>query len=248
MTYYQRSGASQRWQALTPGILRRYLGRVRIAYGYAGWLRVDDVSFPRRRSTRSPDRDPLLLPGPLYVRLRPDERGRWRTTEVYLDGRDQPITGEMLRGLPLSAIEALAQSDGDDRILAGKDRSPGVLLSVLASHYATTWADQAAHWVADMWRSQVPDSGVPLAPTTPDEGPQRRPVPVPQLWAPEGGLTDDFLRGVARSYTAAAERGDRRPAVTLAEQTGRSVAAVHKWIRTARSRGIMPPGVAGKVG
>jgi hypothetical protein len=70
----------------------------------------------------------------------------------------------------------------------------------------------------------------------------------PPLRAPDGRVTDDFLRELTRAYSAALQRGDRRPAVKLAEQAGVSVHAVRKWVLTARRRGIMPPARPGKAG
>jgi len=209
--------------------------RVRIGYGHAGWVRVDEVG----------------LPGPLYLRLRPDDRGRWRVTELYLDGRGRPLTGEMLRTLPLAAIETVVQSDGEDQRLARNDEYAGVQLSELASYYSTTFGRQARGWVADAWRSQFPNSGLPRVKRQRDRRDQeyvRAPAEVPPLAAPEGGLTDDFLRDVARAYTAVVEQGDRQLAEVLARQAGVSRRTIHRWVYTARQRGIMPPGHRGRVG
>jgi len=209
---------------------------VQISYGSAGWIRVDDLG----------------LPGPLYLRLRPDDRGRWRTTEAYLDGRDRPITGEMLRTLPLAAVETVAQAEGRDQLLARQDEYAGILMSDLASYYATTFGRTAKSWVADMWRSQFPDSGVPRvkrAPQRTDAQYTGQPSDdATPLSAPQGPLTDHFLQDVGSAYTALVARGERRPAPVLAAQAGVSVHAVRKWIYTARQRGIMPPGHRGRVG
>jgi hypothetical protein len=206
---------------------------VQIGYGNAGWVRVDGIG----------------LPGPLYLRLRPGrDGGRWRVTEVYLDGRDEPITDRMLRDLDVDGIEGVAQMDraGLEQ-LSRRDEYAGPLLSVLASFYATTFGRTARGWVSDMWRSQFPDSGV--RPVRRASDPPLREVDEPaRLTAPDGRVTDDFLRELARSYSAALQRGDRRPAVTLAEQAGVSVHAVRKWVLTARQRGIMPRARPGKAG
>lgn len=207
---------------------------MQLSYGNAGWVRVDGIG----------------LPGPLYLRLRPDPdgAGRWRVTEVYLDGRDEPITDRMLSDLDLDGLESIAQMDRTDHErLIRQDRYAGPLLSVLASYYGTTFGRQAKGWVADMWRSQFPGSGV--RPVRRAREPQlQAPDDPPPLQAADGRVTDDFLREVARAYSAALQRGDRRPAVTLAEQAGVTVHATRKWILTARQRGIMPPGRAGKAG
>lgn len=208
---------------------------MQIAYGYAGWIRVDDIG----------------MPGPLYLRLRPDERGRWSATEVYLDGRDSPLTGEMLRTLPLAAIETVAQSGGDDQLLARQDEYPGILLSEAASHFSTTFGSTTNDWAADMWRSQIAGSGVPKVKRASDRRDAdyvRRSAEVPALSRPDGPLTEEFLHRVATAYTALVAQGERAPAPRLAEQAGASVHAVRKWIYTARQRGIMPPGRRGRAG
>ena len=208
---------------------------MQIAYGYAGWIRVSDIG----------------LPGPLYVRLRPTDRGRWQVTEVYLDGRGQRVTGAMLRTLPLAAIEAIAQADDEGAWLAEKDGYPGILLSDHASHFATTYGPKNRTWVAEAWRSQIATSDVKRVKPhrdSADEEYVRRPTDVPPLEQPAGRLTDDFLRSVTRAYAALVERGERKPAVVIADQTGVKTATARKWIYTARQRGIMPPGQQGRVG
>lgn len=212
---------------------------MRLSYGYGGWVRVDEPS----------------LPGPLYVRLRPAERGRWYISEIYLDGRDQRITAAMLRGLPLAALETLLQADGGDQDLARGDEHPSVQMSVLASHYGTVFGPKytvsghplADDWVAAMWRSQIAGSEDKPVERRPDPAPEPQLAEPPPLRAPEGRLTDGFLRDVASAYAAAIRRGEQ-PAKALAEQARVPVRTVHRWIYTARRRGVMPPGTRGRVG
>jgi hypothetical protein len=64
---------------------------------------------------------------------------------------------------------------------------------------------------------------------------------------PTAGLTDEFLRSVARAYIAAVQRGER-PNVAMAEQTGYPLKSVQRWVYTARQRGIMPRGSRGRPG
>lgn len=155
---------------------------------------------------------------PLYLRLRPGERGRWHVSELYFDGQGRPLTGAMLRRVPLAQIEAFVQEDRDDlAALVEGDRRPAVDLSALAAR-------------------NVPRSGTAPAP----------PEPPPPLSRPVDGITDDFLRQVARAYSFAAREG--RPAPTLAEQAGVPVQTVRRWIYQARKRGIIPPGRPGVAG
>lgn len=57
-------------------------------------------------------------------------------------------------------------------------------------------------------------------------------------------MNDDFYREVGRWYATAVTLG-QRPAKSIADATGRPVTTVHRWIREARQRGVMPPS-AGK--
>ena len=57
---------------------------------------------------------------------------------------------------------------------------------------------------------------------------------------PTDGLTDDFLRDVGRAYAAALARGER-PNKAIAEQTGRDIKSVQRWVYLGRNRGVIPP-------
>lgn len=65
--------------------------------------------------------------------------------------------------------------------------------------------------------------------------------------SPPDGLTDEFLRDVARAYAAALQRGER-PNVALAAQTEVPLKTAQSWVYTARQRGIMPRGSRGRPG
>lgn len=70
---------------------------------------------------------------------------------------------------------------------------------------------------------------------------------MPQIKAPEGRITDDFLQDVADAYRWLADR-DMPPAPTIAELSGSPVRTVHRWIYEARKRGILPPARSGRAG
>ncbi len=199
---------------------------MRISYGNGGWVSVEDVG----------------VPGPLYVRLAPDESKRWRVHEMYIEG-GAPLTSEMLRRLPLHLIETLAQEDSERLAVSAQIAGPD--LGLLASHYATTWGSQAKHWVADSWRAQIKDSDVerPSRPRPRRRAAARAREP---LTAPIR-LDDDFLRRVADAYRDVAADG-RWPAVVLADEAGVSRSTVRRWVLEARKRGHLPPGKQGKVG
>ena len=67
------------------------------------------------------------------------------------------------------------------------------------------------------------------------------------LDAPEGRLTDEFLRDLAEVYLNLAAAG-RHPAPPIAEHVNRPVRTVHRWIALARKRGHLPPATQGRVG
>ena len=194
---------------------------MRIGYGDSGWCRVDTED----------------LPGPLYVRLQP-EGERLAITELYLDGRGQRLTPQQVRTLPLAALESLILADDGDADIRDRLNLAGPDLSRLASHYATTY-EKGGHWVADSMAAQRPDSAVPQAPMGPDPKRQRESTAA-KLSAPEDGLTDEFLRQVADAYNAAISRR-KPPAKTLSAQAGVSPRSVHRWIYTARQRGLLGP-------
>lgn len=202
------------------------VARMRISYGYGGWVSVEDVG----------------VPGPLYVRLAPDDSGRWRVRELYVEG-EAALTEEVLRRLPLHLIETFAQED--TAVLSSRAGIPGPDLGLLASHYGTSWGSQANHWVAESWRAQYPDSGVerPARPRRRRRAtsPRREPLTAPTR------LDDDFLRRVADAYRDVAADG-RWPAVVLADEAGVSRSTVRRWVLEARKRGHLPPGSQGKVG
>lgn len=192
-----------------------------VSVGKGGWVRVED-----------PDR----FPGPLYARfaLDDDPRRRWRVTEIYVDGRGQPIATSAARQLPLAAVEAITTDPDIRDELASRAGQPGVPLDVLASYYATTFTSRARHWVAESTRSALRrKSDRPLPP---------RDDPPPLSTPPGGRLTNEFLRDVARAY-AAAVRDRKRPAEELARQAGPGVSprSVQRWFYIARQRGIMDP-------
>ncbi|MFJ1763742.1 hypothetical protein ACIOD2_25745 [Amycolatopsis sp. NPDC088138] len=202
---------------------------MKLSIGNGGWIRVDD---PEQA-------------GPLFVRLSTDDTGRWRVIDLYLAG-DRPLTGADMRSLPFSKIEALANDPDVTAEIEKHAALAPVPLRVLASHYGATFGSAAKHWVADAYRSQFPNSGVPAV----AEAKPRKVVPIPDvppLRAPEGSkLTDAFLREVHRAYNAAIDRNEW-PALALAAQAGVSKHTVRKWVYTARRRGIMPPGKQGVV-
>jgi hypothetical protein len=199
-----------------------------LTVGNGGWIKAEGAE----------------LPGALYVRLRLDSTGRWRTSQIFLEGDDH-LVAEDLRRLPMAAIEARAAGPELRPQLVERVKSASPPLATLASYFATNFGSQAKHWVADAFRSQTLGSPLPKVERKADR--HAPPDEPPSLTAPNGArLTDEFLQQVSRAYDAAVARNEW-PAKVLAEQTGVTVHAVRKWIYTARKRGIMLPGRQGTV-
>lgn len=186
--------------------------------GFGGWRRVRG--------------DEVGLPGFVYVRVQ-EVDGKLRATELYIDGRGVPLSASSLRRLPLAALAELADDPHGLTV-------PGPDLSRLAAHFTSWWhSGVTSSWVADSLGAQVKGSGVPQVPM-PRERPAQAPVPEPRLDAPADGLTDEFLHDVARAYAAAVAHR-RPPGKALAALAGVSDRTVHRWVLTARKRGIIPP-------
>lgn len=192
---------------------------MRIHQGNGGWFEAEGD---------------LGLPGRVYFRVQLVD-DTLRITEIYLDGRGEPL--QSLARFPLRALEQLASQASRPRLqVAGPD------LSRLATYFASTFG-RAQHWVADSWRAQYADSGVPQAPMMARRGRRDSAGEAEakvELAPPEDGLTDLFLSDLARAYEQAV-RLRRPPASAIAEATGYPRRTVESWIYKARKRGIMPP-------
>ena len=59
---------------------------------------------------------------------------------------------------------------------------------------------------------------------------------------------DEFYEKVARLYGQLSATGSRRPASDIAEANDLPVSTVHRWIKEARSWGLLPGGQRGRAG
>lgn len=199
-----------------------------INFGGSGWVRA-----------YGQDNDEVPLPGRLYLRFAPGPGGRQRVVELYLDATDaDPLTAEDLRHLRLVEVEATVNAMPD--LLRTGRRGPD-LSGTMRRHFKS-------HGYIS---SRVGDG----------------PIPRPQMHRPRSddtdyrltdgpgadGLSDDFLRRVAKAYYAAIARGER-PTRTLVEDTGGDPTRtsdrrrVESWVYKARRRGVMPRGRRGTAG
>jgi len=151
---------------------------------------------------------------------------------------------------PPSNIEAVVNSEA--RQLLAQIDLPAPDLSTLASHFATTFnfakGIEIMNWVAISFASQVDDEIRPVKRARASRmAPRFDDAEFRLQRGPTDGLTDGFLRDLARAYAAAVARGER-PNVSIAEQVGYPLKTVQRWVYTARQRGIMPRGSKGKPG
>lgn len=89
--------------------------------GVGGWVRVNDPE----------------LPGHLYVRFAPDERGRLRPVDLFLEGSDEPITAAHLRAVPLADIEASTNGEEDSDLIRSRLGQAAPDLRTLAGSFGS---------------------------------------------------------------------------------------------------------------
>ncbi len=199
---------------------------MQISFGNAGWVQVNSAAGVRV---------------PLYLRLSPDDRGRWLVREIYTHG--DHITPALLRQAPIADVELIINADPER--LAARVDNPGPDLQRLAGWFAGHFGEGSDHWVAHSMWAQNKASGIRQAPAA-------RPVtvlsatPRPPLQAPER-LTADFFRELSAAYVDVVSR-HMRPGPTLAKEAGVSARTVHRWVLEARKRGFLPRGTQGKAG
>jgi hypothetical protein len=214
-----------------------------LSFGNGGWVAVEDDQ----------------LDGTLYLRLHPNSRGRWVVDQFYLDAEEHELTPGIIKGLRLSEYEQEINIERDVLTARSNVPSPADGLPTLAAHFSTTFgrgSDPYLNWVDAAWRQQFSPEFRPggyedlVTPRKPKSGtkvtPQRDRYRLRE--APRHGLTDEFLRDVARAYNAAISRGERRPNQVIAKDVQVSPRTVQEWVAKARRRGIMPPGRKGAVG
>ena len=201
------------------------------------------------------------VPG-LHVRTLPDEAGRLRIVELFLDP-GQPITAEALRGLPLAEVEAIANAHPNrSAVLDTLDEGIGDRLGILASRIGSV-PGSADDWVAASYREAVEGTGPSKAkrPRAP-RGLRDIDFRLSADDMPTGGRLDDsFMRRLARAYAAAVARGES-PNMTIAQDVGypmtkdaatgkakqEGLRTVQSWVYQARRRDYLPPARKGAAG
>jgi hypothetical protein len=213
-----------------------------ISVGWGGWVEVSGLD---------------QMPGRVYLRLRPDDRGRLRVQEFYLDSsEDVGLSVSDLRRVPIGQVETICNEEG--LISPNRLNTPAPDLSTYASFYASSFGNYRedrvrSNWVHLAFLSQFDEAvlvregygdvarGRPRKPTKRKPRPRTAPPDLRLRHGPgTDGLSDAFLEQVAAAYYSALRRGER-PNVTLANDSGQNVKTVQRWIYTARKRGVMDP-------
>ncbi len=194
------------------------------------------------------------LDSPVFVRFQ-DADGRLVIVDLFLAAEGHPLDANMLRRIPLGAIEQWVNADETFALVVrGHLLFPGPDLRTAVSYFATTFGtDEPDHWVVHMFASQfdawdgpVPDQqslqaphqAMKRAPLNPDEF--RLEVPGARPFG------DDFYRAVAQAYRAASLAGVRGPAGQIADVNHVHLTQVHRWVKVARDRGFLDRGRIGK--
>jgi len=238
---------------------------VRISYGNGGWVRVDGIGLPGPFYVRfAQDEEGRWRAVEIYV----DGDGEplsSATLRLPLADIEAAVLehGQHLgpsSGVPGPDLRRLAahySTTWGPQTYAGVhcDRCGGPIKgSRLPRPGDKVRATQ--NWVAESYFAQLSNDAfpepatrirqvpMPKKPDLPADGFEE----LPPLEPPAGRrMTDEFLRELTHAYAIAAKNGTP-PAPAIAAATGVSPRTVHKWISTARRRGIMPPGQQGRVG
>jgi hypothetical protein len=153
---------------------------------------------------------------------------------AHLDG----VSSDRLRALPIARIEAALNSPD-----VGED---------VRARLDPIRAQEAEQRLTAFFGEVAPEAHKPLAAITELSD---LPGTLAKLMkdqfkvrVPEGRtLPDSFYRHVAAVYSSAAQ-WSRSPAVDVAEANDVPVSRVHRWVKEARRRGLLPPGQRSRKG
>lgn len=209
-----------------------------LRFGNGGWVQVEATN----------------VPGTLALRFAPNESGRLKVRELYLDaGAD--LEGAHLRSLPLAMLEGVVNEERHQVLQRLEVPSAAAGIATLAKHLGTTFGKQARHWVAAAYWAQFAGAsgsrppaegkfelttGTVVYPSKDDRPRVTRP-------GTREGFTDAFYADVATAYSWLTRRGFA-PGPVIAEDAGAPVGTVHRWVREARRRGHLPPAAKGQRG
>lgn len=196
---------------------------IQLAPGLGGWAYATIPGFAGRlyvRFTSPPEtsRRPGVKPrfGPLTTPM-------LKATEIHIDGEGTPVSAQLLRDLPLSAIEVLANS-------------PAIQEVLLAGMNDATW-EITPDALLSQFQLRNPSSGPAKLPPPTTQSFVRRNRP--RLQRPSTRrISDDFLRVIAEIYLEALARGDR-PLVVIQDEAQVPRGTAAKWVGMARDEGFL---------
>ncbi|MFJ4794137.1 hypothetical protein [Kitasatospora purpeofusca] len=171
-----------------------------------------------------------------FIQSGPPGQERFDMRSVVMRaGSGEILSARTWRRIPFSDVETMMRIPDIRRVLTAESAVPAPSLSNLDAYFDATEADSTITAVipTDVLHSDGAD-GLPAG-------------SFPLVKAPDGRLTDEFLRDVAEAYTWLTE-ANRRPAPGIADMAEVPVRTVHRWIYEARKRGILPPARPGRAG
>ena len=177
------------------------------------------------------------LPHPVTVRLALDETGRLICTGIIVESEHE-ITAREMRfklGRLLAEIAAEVSKPATSRRLLkevlGRLGIP-VRFVKAAGHTPRRSAPQT-HLVPEPWRALLPVSS-------------RRTPARPRTRTGPPGHDDEFYEGIAADYKRALREQPQRPIRALMEARGYSEAQMHRHLREARKRELLPATPGGR--
>jgi hypothetical protein len=198
-----------------------------VKFGAGGWVRY------RARGQQAE----------AYVRLIKLSSGRLGIGEVRLLA-PEGVTSGSLRNLPLGKLEALANYPGAGfRAVVGwlTERPAQSPDEAFRSMDPESVVLEPNSKVASAMSEALTEMAILLREDTP---PLRKPRM--RLRIPIGRKKpDDFYRQVAEAYSYLGGQS-RRPAEELAARNAVPVTTVHRWVKEARRRGLLPPARHGR--
>lgn len=247
---------------------------MRMGVGNGGWIAVDGIGLPGPLYLRMARRDDRFRAVELYI----DAQAGPAAIEVR-DLRDLPLAE--IESVANSAADALDQRlaypapdlstfasyfASTISLSLGIERGNWVAFAFASQHVAAHGATTGVSIRAQRKLATGSDAQAALAA---DPSLQRVQVvgKSKDAWdvrqsdkdfrlesGPTSGLTDDFMRDLARAYLAAIERGERPNRAICDQLKGDQqhdaypLRTVQRWVYDARKRGFLPPGVKGRVG
>jgi hypothetical protein len=197
----------------------------RITAASGGWLRFHRQRLAEGELVERDEPTPLI-----YLRVAKDASGQPGVREAVMIS-EEPINAASWRHVPFDLARMFATPTSS--------KTSGPTATAIAEVLGTPGPSLAASLEALFEDSEPPSTLVDRG------GASSGSLSV--LKPPAEGLTEEFLADLAEAYRELVV-AKRAPAPAIAEQTGRPVGTVHRWIGEARKRGHLPPAQRGKAG